>query len=95
MPSNAAGEATTGRAIAIASSTLFWIPRAILSGAATTSAAASQDRTSGTAPVTIVRGPASRRTVSAGLRPTMAKRASGRSGITSPANQRTASILGA
>ena len=30
IPSKAAGEATTGRAIAIASSTLFWMPRAML-----------------------------------------------------------------
>ena len=30
MPSKAAGEATTGLAIAIASSTLFWMPRAML-----------------------------------------------------------------
>ena len=59
MPSNAAGEATTGRAIAIASSTLFWMPRAILSGATTTSAAASQERMSATAPVTVTRSPAS------------------------------------
>ena len=58
-------------------------------------AAASQDLTSGTAPVTIVRGPASRSTDSGGLRPTIAKRAPGSLGITSPANQRTASILGA
>jgi hypothetical protein len=95
IPAKAAGEAITGRAIAIASSNLFWIPRAIRSGATTTFAAASQVRTSSTAPVTTTLSPASRRTVPAGLRPTIAKVAAGTSGSTSPANQETASILGA
>ena len=39
-------------AIAIASSTLFWTPRAIRSGATTTAACARYGRTSGTVPVT-------------------------------------------
>ena len=94
MPSNAAGVATTGLAIAIASSSLFCTPRAIASGATTTSAAASQPRTSGTAPVTITRSDARLATPRAGFRPTIANRASGSLGSTSRANQRTAWTLG-
>ncbi len=95
IPSKAAAEATTGFAIAIASSTLFWMPRAMRRGATTTSAAASQARTSSTSPVTITLSPASFRTASAGLRPTIAKVAPGSFGSTSAANQITASTLGA
>ena len=77
MPSAAAEEATTGLPIAIASSTLFWIPRASVSGATTTSAAASHGRVSGTSPVTITRSPASDLTDALGARPTIANTAFG------------------
>ncbi len=94
IPSKAPGEATTGRAIAIASSTLFWMPRAIRSGATTTDAAASQGRTSGTSPVTMTPGrPASashrRRRAAADDGEVEIGRLSRSLGSTSSANQRS------
>ena len=71
-------EATTGRPIAIASSTLFWMPRASRSGATTTAACCRYGRTSGTVPVTATCSEASAFTAAAGLRPTMWKRTWGR-----------------
>ena len=55
-PSKASLLATTGRPIAIASSTLFWTPRAIRTGATLTAARERNGRTSGTDPVTVIPG---------------------------------------
>ena len=55
-PALAAVETTTGRAIAMASRTLFWIPRATRSGATTAAACCTYGRTSGTVPVTTTPG---------------------------------------
>ena len=56
MPSSACGETTIRLAMAIASSTLFWMPRAMRSGATATSACRMYGRTSGTVPVTVTPG---------------------------------------
>jgi len=53
MPSSACGETTVGVPMAIASSTLFWMPRAIRSGATASVAWRMYGRTSGTVPVTV------------------------------------------
>src|SRR5574340_1002202 len=67
IPSAACGLATTARAIAIASSTLFCTPRAMRSGATTHAAWARYGLTSGTPPVTTTPGwRVSTRTASAG-----------------------------
>ena len=72
MPSSACGDTTTAVAIAIASSTLFWMPRAMRSGATATAACAMYGRTSGTVPVTTTPGSlASSCTAGAGREPTM------------------------
>src|SRR5690606_25650610 len=73
MPCAAATDATTSLPIAMASKTLFWIPRAMRSGATTISAPFNQPRISSTLPVTNVPFiPSSRATSSVGARPTMA-----------------------
>ena len=99
MPSAACAVTTTGRAIAIASSTLFWMPRAIRKGATAHAACARYGRTSGTLPVTTTPGwRASARTASVGRLPTMVNCAAGTAsrtaGKTRSANQLTASTFG-
>src|SRR6188474_2231488 len=100
-PSETIGVTTVGRPAATASSTLFWTPRAVCSGATDTAALHKCGATSGTAPTTVMFAceAASALTAGVGLEPMMWNRASGRlamtSGQTSRANQIAASSLGA
>ena len=99
-PGGSINDTTTGRAIAIASSTLFCTPRAMLSGATAPFAPASQGRVSGTSPMTRVPWLPSRASTSrVGARPTIWNRASGsrsrKAGMMCCAMRLTASIFGA
>ena len=85
--------------MAKASSSLFWMPRAMRIGATNTSAASRYGRVSGTRPVTVTpRLVAKRRTAAAGRLPQIVKAASGicccTMGRTWSQNQTTASTLG-
>ena len=89
-----------GVAIAIASSTLFWMPRAMRSGATATCACARYGRTSGTVPVTITPGcwrqrlHRGRRARADDVEAQRRRCARAAAGSTSAANHCTASTLG-